>query len=189
MRLTKEELIEKYRDANTEYNWWENTYECFKEALENEGIEVEETSFDGFYHQRSYADFSCKVIDVSRFMEKNSMVEAYPMTYKLAGFGGVSISKSGRDRHRNTYLFVDITEWQDCFPDKDMDEDMRAYYIDLYQAHTNIEFGSFEQSVEDALKEHSSNLYIALQDEYEYLSSDEAVWETIRSNEWDREKA
>jgi hypothetical protein len=83
---------------------------------------------------------------------------------------------------------VDVNDWQ-YYLSHDMDEDMRAYYIQLYQANTDIEFSSFEQCVKDALYEHAKDLYRTLMQEYEYLCSDEAVWETIQSNEWDKEVA
>lgn len=184
---TKEELIEKYRDCNTDYDWWEHVYENFRVDLAEEGFEVDDIHFDGFYHQGSYADFTGKIKDVPLFMKKNKMVETFPATYKLAVEGGIQIYKSEGGRQRASCVDVDVNDWQ-YYLSHDMDEEMRAYYIRLYQADTDIEYPHFEQCVKDALYEHAKDLYRTLMQEYEYLCSDEAVWETIQCNEWDKEE-
>ena len=187
MRLTKDELIEKYRDCNTNCDWWEPIFEGFREDLSKEGIDVGEISWEGVYHQGSYADFSCRVNDVGLFMRANKIEGDYPTIYKLAELDGVSISKSDGQMRRHTYLDVEVGDWEYHLPD--MDEDMAEYYIALYQADTDREYPQFEQSVEDILDEHAKDLYRTLMQEYEYLCSDEAVWETIQCNEWDKEVA
>ena len=185
MRLTKEELIEKYRDWNTHHDWWDFVYDNFRETLDNEGVNVGEISFEGFYHQGSYADFTGRVYNVPLFMEKNNMVDDYPMLYKLAGLDGVDISQSDSGRRRSSYIDIEIGDWEYHLPD--MDESMQEYYIALYQADTDIEISGFEEKVRDVLEEHARDLYKTLQEEYEHLCSDEVVWETIQCNEWDKE--
>jgi len=187
--MTKEKLIKKYRDCNVDgYDWWDHVYENFKTDLAEEGFEVEDIHFDGFYHQGSYADFTGVVRQVHLFMQKNKMDEKYPATYKLAVEGGIRIYKSEGGRQRASCVDVEVNDWQ-YYLSHDMDEEMRAYYIGLYQEDTDKEFSSFEQCVKDALYEHAKDLYRTLMQEYEYLCSDEAVWETIQSNEWDKEVA
>jgi hypothetical protein len=151
-------------------------------------MDVEDIHFDGFYHQGSYADFTGRINNVPLFMQKNKMNETFPATYKLAVEGGITIYKSEGGRQRASCVDVEVNDWQYHLP-HDMDEEMRTYYISLYQEDTDKEFDSFEQHVKDVLREHADDLYRTLMKEYEFLCSDEAVWETIQCNEWDKEVA
>jgi len=180
--MNKEKLIEKYRDAATDYEWWEYTYEGFKETMLEKGVRVDEMSFDGFHHQGAHATFSISVLQGSEcvvFMEAHALVSDYQAIYLLAERGGVKIEK---DTGRESGVETDNWAYFDVCEDPDMDE----YYKELYQSQVEETLNKFEDEVADIFKGYESDLYDLLYAEYECLTSDEVVWEIILANEWDK---
>jgi len=182
--MNKEKLIEKYRDAATDHEWWEYVYESFKETMLEKGVRVDEISFDGFYHQGSYATFSSLTTQGNNctcFMEAHALVSEYQAIYLLAERGGVRI---GKNEGRESYVETDNWAYFDVCEGPDMDE----YYKELYQSQVDETLAMFEDEVADIFKGYESDLYDLLYAEYEYLTSDEVVWETILSNGWDKDE-
>jgi hypothetical protein len=180
--MTKDELIEKYRDVNVDYEWWQGTYENFIEDMEKIGlcVDADDISFEGFYHQGSHARIDCTSgRHIFLFMEHHKLDKPYNAIYKLAIEGGVRLHKKGRS------VDIDIESWE--FYDACGDEDMNSYYKLEYQEEVERTYAKFEDDITEILENYEDDLYRQLRDEYEWLSSDEAVWEAIVANEWDEQ--
>ena len=65
----KEKLIDKHRDVNVDYEWWDYTHENFKEQMKEIGVHVEKIYFSGFYSQGDGACFDGRVADWPKFLE------------------------------------------------------------------------------------------------------------------------
>jgi hypothetical protein len=180
--MTKDELIEKYRYVNVEYeDWWDWLYEGFVEDMGKQGIRVDSIDFDGFYHQGSYANFTGRIIDAPLFMKSFGLAEKFPSVYEVAEENGFYAKRDG------SYSF-ELDHWMYLMPSMD-DQEMLQYYIDLKQEGVDNEVNKFEGELVDVFDEIDSALYKSLRDAYEDLMSDEVVWETIVANEWDKEAA
>lgn len=176
--MTKDELIEKYAEINVDYEWWHWTYENFIEDMEKIGvcIDKDDMSFEGFYHQGSHARIDCTSgKHVFLFMEHHKLDKPYNAIYKLAIEGGVRFSK--RDKTVN----LDIESWE--YYDVCGDEDMNSYYKLEYQEEVEKTYADFEKELIEILEGYEDDLYRKLRDEYEYLTSYEAVWDSIVAND------
>lgn len=183
---TKEDLIDKYRDINVDHQgWWEYIYEDFTEDMEKKGIEVFDMSFEGFYSQGDHATFEGSVPDKAFFMREEKLDSKYPNMYKAAELGALhSIRFSALSGHRwRGHQSSDI-DIEDVHYYKIVDdEDMNLYYQDLYEEGINEEYRAFEAEVESIAKDYANKLFSTLQENYEWLTSDEQVWDTIVANE------
>ena len=180
--MTKDELIEEYRDINVDNDWWwEWVYADFKSEMGNVGVEIDDISFRGFWSQGDHATFSCSMSSgVARFMEAHGLHLHYNAIFKLAEQGGVSISKALRK-----YSEVEVESWEHY--DACEDEDMNAFYQKQYEEEVEAMYTEFDKDVIKILEGYENDLYRQLEREYESLTSDELVWETIQGNELDDE--
>jgi hypothetical protein len=194
--VTKDELIDKYRDINVDYPWWEDTVRWFFEQLpEVYGANNKSVQWDGFWCQGSGASFEGRVYEsdfVHFLFEAGINLNHYPALLefcrKTAEFPGVN------------YERVSTWRWHEC----SVNAELRPYYAgwDDYLYHINDDPSDLEIAVAkvrdkllfaemDALEEHIQgrlrgkmrSLYHALEQEYEHLTSDEVVWDSIVANE------
>jgi hypothetical protein len=179
--MTKDELIEKYRDINVDHDWWDLAYEDFIHDMDMVGISLDskDISFEGFYHQGSHASIEFSMNrSVSTFMEAHNLNKYYNAIYKLAEQFGVHMKyKNGLDLECESWEFFDACE----------DQDMNGYYQLEYQEEVDATFSEFEKDVAKIIEDYEYDLYKRLRDEYEYLLSDEVVWESIVANDLDEE--
>lgn len=182
---TKEELIEQYRYANVEYEgWWEFVYEDFKEDMrKNHGVEVDDITFSGFWSQGDGAEFSGRVLDDRLFMTSNKLNETYPNILKAVELGAVNIGFGAGFRRSPCQASGVEVENLAYFQIVD-DPDMNEFYQNMYEEGVNVEFGDFEEAVQSLAETWAHELYKTLEESYEWLTSDECVWETIIANEW-----
>jgi hypothetical protein len=186
----KQRLIDKYRDINVDWgDWWESTIECFAEDCADQGIAVAtnksgslDVAFSLGYSQSDYASFAGYISeDTLELFIKTHAHGSYPITSKLIAEGGwVRVNWSSNDRFR---FGVSV--------DSDLIEGVLGSdhpFAEMWDAQLADELYELERLVESTNKAMCKKLYNILQDEYEYLTSDEAVWETIVANELDQEE-
>lgn len=181
------ELIEQYRDINTGYDWWDCVYDAFREDMEKVGIEVEDMRFSGFWSQGNGASFTGYIREKPFFTHHN-LGESYPWMAKLMALGGsfdLRIVRTGHHYvHENT-VSVELSH-TDMFRNVLPDDDVRAEIIRQWDYLLDGEYEGICQTVTDIIRDYCRDLYGQLQDEYEYLTSDEAVWEAIVANDLDK---
>lgn len=181
----KAALIERYRDINVRYEWWDATYDNFAEICKILCIELDknEPSFSGFWSQGDGASFTGHFSPYGVEKAPALMREHAPKDEELhriadklceinliyfAKFYG-DITRSGYYCHSHT-MGVEIVVW-----DEDEDED---YWPDEV-------FSIVEETFLDLMRDLADWLYKTLEAEYYYLTSDEAVWDAIEANELD----
>ena len=185
-------LIERYRDINTDHGWWGSTYECFKERMEAIGIEVDQMYFSGFWSQGDGACFEGQVSNWGLFL-KSLGITGDVLVEFACNHWAFSVKHRGHYYHENCTVFdVDMPN-----PDGEDDE----WFIELYSPYKvddfrsvawravlkEFDFSSMEKTFRDAFKDHMRQLYKDLEAEYDDLTSDEAVWDSIVANELDDE--
>jgi hypothetical protein len=183
-------LIEKYRDCNVDYSdWYENIYDTFREDMSAVGIYVSDIQFSGFWSQGSGASFTGSIEDIELFLKHHKLEQEYPWVTKLVSLGGgfdLRITRTASHYvHENT---VSAT-----LEDTDMfsnilnvgDDGLREHIVDDWDYRLDQEYTGIETDVTAIIRGYCQNLYMCLDAEHEYLTSDEAVWEAIIANEWE----
>lgn len=167
----KENAREWYRQNYPEYEWWDGVYDMAKEAGECLGIDIDRIFFSGFWSQGDGACFEGTYSyrkgwrgelkkrfggDLLREIEEigNALqVVQSPAFYKLSA----SVSQSGFRMHSG------------C-------TDIQVDHEDRYATDEE------EDGIKDGLRYFMDWIYCKLEDEYEWLMSDEQIDEEIIAN-------
>jgi hypothetical protein len=192
--LTKrqqDEILDKHRGWNVEHTeWWDSTYDCFKSDMADIGIEVDDIYFSGFSSQGDGACFEGRVGDWPKFLE--SVGYTCPALIGLAAESwGLSVVHRGHYYHENCTSFTSDMASPDDYSESEMDEFVYAhspYKTDIQNAAfvailKGYDFGSLETEFTEEFKRHMRNLYNRLEEEYDHLTSDEAVLESLHAND------
>lgn len=164
----REKAIEAYQDCNVDYqDWHDATLEMCEEELTAVGIQSPEIRYSGFYHQGSYALFIGDV-DLAEWMRSQKIAGKYRTLYNAATAGEI------RARIIPAYRDSAQTDIELYGSPATPEAEQRLY------AQAN----AVEELLEEWRSDKSHEIYKALRDEYEYLTSEEAIAETIEANEW-----
>lgn len=183
-------LIEKYRHINVEHDeWWGSTYEMFKEDMSNKGIEVDKIYFSGFCSQGDGACFEGRVCDWPMFLESLGYTEN--LLHRFAkDTWRFSVKHSGHYYHEN------CTTFSEDMPNPDGESD--DWFIETYCMYNDpddlrgkaelavlrtFDYEAMTNEFVEMFKENMRDLYRRLEEEYDHLTSDEAVKETIIAND------
>lgn len=197
----QENAIEKNRDINIDDDGWEDpTIEGFKEDMSEYGISDIEVQYSGFWSQGDGASFTGEISNTKEFLakalglESNEFVDMEDGKYKsgddgldsligdLAELGldsrdkikpedfYISIERiSSRYSHENTVkISIDIDEPENW--DGDFSKKAWQYLEEI------------EEKATEWLRSECNKLYRSLEKDYDYLTSDEAVRETLIEN-------
>lgn len=166
----KEKAIEKNRYINVDFDEWHDfCIEEWKENLEKAGFSDSKICYSGFYSQGDGACFDCACFDISRLMENLEFTdEEKARILEIQDEFSISIEKNG---HANYYShektrFLNI----DCF------------YIEN-ESDENLLF-KLEEQLEQLRLDFCYKIYKDLNDEFDYLTSDSAVYDTLQANEY-----
>ena len=173
----KDKVLDKHRDINTDHDWWECTYEMWKEDLHELGFYETDIRFSGFYSQGDGASFTGRV-DVYNWIKKNDINGTYR---RLLPFIGTVIDYSDslkRDR------------WHDYVHENTTSLDIN-WYIDTNKDHPRI-YALLDKLEEDIYLSHfklNVEIYRSLEREYDDMRSDEYILECLEQNgyEFDEE--
>ncbi len=198
-----QELIDKHREINVDYDgWWESVYEWFEEECNARGVNIlshQETSqhgnkpptsrmvrdiiWSGFWSQGDGAAFAGSVVDMRKAL--GSELDKYPMLQKYLELDGWYKCIWTTTRRNNIdYLGLE-TEYIWHY----LDEGEEHPFAEVWQEQLEAELELVEAELGDLANDLCDLLYKALRDEYDALTTDEAVWETIVANELDKEVA
>lgn len=181
----KQRARECYLEGGLDYSWWEYLYEDFARVAEILGISLSEKPvplmngkcryepeiyFSGFYHQGSGSSF-CGTYGYAKGAV--AKIKKYaPQDEELH-----RIAQGLQDVQRRHFyrLTADMTSVRDhC---------LRVEVGDSENPYRDI--GDAEDDVRELMNDFNDWMFKCLQDEYEYLTSDEAVEESIVANEYE----
>ena len=177
----KDELIEKYRSINVDYDWWECVYEDTKIEMESKGINVYDINFSGFHSQGDGACFIGR-IDMAQFLKVHQLEQKYMAATFFAGQGELwATLDQGNSRYYHEQT-VSASLVVDSY--NNYEEDSTRYQVyETMQKVLDDEWKDLEDDVNNICRGYMQDLYRKLRDEHQYLTSDEAVWETIEGDE------
>lgn len=181
----KQKARECYLEGGLDYSWWEYAYEDFARVAEILGITLSQRSvplmngkcryepeiyFSGFYHQGSGSSF-CGTYGYAKGAV--AKIKKYaPQDEELH-----RIAQGLQDVQRSHFyrLTADITSARDHY--------IRVEVGDSENPYRDI--GEAEDGVRELMNDFNDWMFKCLQDEYEYLTSDEAVEESVVANEYE----
>lgn len=181
-----EKILEKERHINVDYEWWDSTVESFQEELEVLGFANSDINFSGFWSQGDGASFtgdwdSEKMLTVKELKEKGIDLSDWAVELRRilkgnlkdikAKYATFSIKRTSHHYcHENTVDILDAEYWNSKKKDR--------YSIPPEQ----------EDDILEGCRTAMKAMYRILGKEYDYLTSDEAVEETLSINEYKFDK-
>ncbi len=185
----KQDILDKHRDLNIDHGWWDSVYELFTEDMKAIGIRVDKMYFSGFWSQGDGACFEGCVRDWGLFLK--SLGYDDPLFIKH-----FSQHAEFAVRHRGHYCHENCTSFSAEFrlPEEYLDEEdflqVYGYGEELRDAALIAALSlpensgdALEAQFTEAFKDHMRDLYHRLEEEYEYLTSDEVVLESLEAND------
>lgn len=183
----KQSILDRHRDINVEHDWWDCVYSDFTEDMKAVGIAVTRMYFSGFWSQGDGACFEGRVDDWRLFLKSLGYTDEL-MVQHFADHASFSVSHSGRYHHENCTRF----DAEFYLPDQYVDEEHFLEYYGfgeelrdaaLIAVLSKFDGRTLEDEFTEAFKGHMRDLYRRLENEYEYLTSDEAVLEALHAND------
>ncbi len=185
----KARILDEHRYWNVgDFEWWDSVYELFTEDMKAIGIEVDKMYFSGFWSQGDGACFEGRVCDWGLFLKSlgyndDLLIEHFK---EVASF---SVKHSGHYYHENCTSFS--MEWilpTDPYTGEEhflesygCGEELRDAV--LIARLSQYDSNKLEAEFTEAFKDHMRDLYRRLEEEYEYLTSDEVVLESLEAND------
>ncbi len=173
----KQHAIEKLYDINTDYEWYQFTFEDITTIGALMGIEIDKIYFSGFSSQ---GDGACFVGNYA--YKKNSVksvIEYAPQDVELHRIvkGLLAIQKhnfytiTANVKHSGHYYHSRCTDIEVY---KENNQGMQDYLSN-----------SDNESITELLRDFMNWIYKQLNTEYDYLTSESAIIDTINSNEYE----
>jgi len=171
-----EVVLDKHRDINVNYDWWEWVYEEFIDK--NEYFDVKNIYFSGFYSQGDGAMFEYDNV-------KGQLISDFLLTLNLSPMRKTWLNNNasfyGKGKHRGHYYHENsCTHSAGCEVDNG---DI------LYGSNFREWIESFDALFEDFLigkyKDTCRELYRELKESYDYLKSDQSVADTLEANDYE----
>jgi hypothetical protein len=185
----RDKAINHFRDYNTiDDFWFEDMTEVrspyaqpyyqgfFQEQAEGSGFDMRAFYFSGFWSQGDGACFEA-FVDYEDYILKNKLGNRYRMllSHVRRDGGGLLIKTRGHYSHANTMYVEEADRYYNA-----ADDTQRAY-------DASEKADAQAQELIDEILEHAQDLaddfYRQLEREYEYLSSDEQIIESLDANE------
>lgn len=170
----KQKAIESVRDDEfyLDYQWYNNVYDWFIDS--NKSFSVDKIYFSGFWSQGDGAMFEYSGINL-----QDEFIDQLDLSPMRKEWLRNNICTSGKGKHSGHYYHE------------------KSCYHNIYweigngDVHWSSNFGSwltsfeddFEEFVKDRYVDLSKDLYRKLEDEYNYLNSDECISEYIELND------
>lgn len=175
----RKRLLDKHRNCEVQWEWWDSVEEMFKEDMEAIGVYVEAMYFSGFWCQGDGACFNGYVRDWRKFL----LAVGKPELTGVVAEQGVSLGwgSEGRYCHENTVVFETSGLWIDNPYDED-EEEVRHVMWNAVNGEGGPLYAASDVLVE-FLKDKMRDLYGQLEEEHEHLTSDEVVTEYILEHE------
>jgi hypothetical protein len=162
----KNKVVDKLNHINVQHDWYDFIYDDFKENIAPKfGFEVDKMYFSGFSSQGDGAMFEGSVANLAQFVSDTrikKLIEKREIDFDI------NFKHYGHYYHEKSYRHnFEICNLLDTH------ENISNYCYNLEEVVTNV--------YENLCKE----LYENLEKEYDYLTSDEAILETIQSNDYE----
>lgn len=158
----KEKALEGFYDFNVDYEWWDSSYDWFQEKLKEVGLKCK-TFYFGLDRDRFLEAVDLEFIDVAKFIETSVQAGVKKSILDVA-----DLTINYTRGYRHTFHTIDTYRG---IPD-------RCPRLNKYLT-------SLIDRCNDKLGDMFSDFLSQLEEEYDYLTSREAIEESIRCNEYE----
>jgi hypothetical protein len=172
---TQEKVLEKYSDINTDYDWWDSTYEYWKPKLENLGVSNPTINFSGFWSQGDGASFTGQ-LDIIEFLTATKKISKFRYLVDHV-------------RDNNLWLDCNIYRNDSHYVHENtcrvgIDEHI---YVDNEKSYDLIvkRVKELEEYLEEWRLDTCHEIYKDLETEYEYQTGKEQIIESLEANEYE----
>ena len=184
----KQKAIEQFLDTNVDYDWWNMTTDQFPEDLETIGAENEGKKFYFDIDRGSFCSFEASITlkDLIDAMEKVTDYSKYPsdlhevFDYCKTEIGKIRPMLRGLIENGKIKVYCRSKHGRQ---DLDTFADAEFYGYDATNIEKFTDYWTTE--LEDILKMMANVFLSRLRDSYEYLTSEEAIIESIEANEYE----
>jgi len=170
----QEKALEKMRDINVNYNWWDYSLEYWTEELDKLGFTDANINFSGFWSQGDGASFTAG-IDGGKYIKANKLGKQFRSLLNIINKEWTVSGKVYRiDHHYSHEYTVSVSIESD-------------YYTEDETRYNRIEnqLQELQAYILEDVRTLSRKIYKELEKEYEYQTSDEQVKDTILANEYE----
>ena len=181
-----EKILERHRDTNVNHEWWKFTIEQFQEELEAIGFSNTDVRFSGFWSQGDGASFtgdwdSAKMLAVKELKEKGIELSDWAVELRRVLKGNLKDLKT-----KYATFSIKRTSHHYCH-----ENTVDIFYAEYWNSKKKEQYGIPPEQEDDILegcRTAMKAMYRILEKEYDYLTSDEAVEETLSVNEYKFDK-
>jgi len=165
--------VEQYRHTLVEYpDWADSEVDHWTEQLKEMGFCEPEIRWSGFGCQGDGASFTCKYVDLARFIKAIGKWSKYRLLLlgeKVEQQVHLSVVDVSPDRYVHKYTVRALFDFRVACDQQRLRDRMDELAQDL------------EDEATEVVRDKSEEIYNALYEEYFYLISDEAVAQNIES--------
>ena len=169
--------LEKHRYINVEFDWWDDDYDNHEES--NNSFSITRRYFSGFCSQGDGAMFEYDGISSDL---RDEFVDSLNLSPMRKEWLRNNVSVSGKGRQTGHYYHEKSCNHSIYW---EVDNGDITYRCENIQNFIESFEGKFEEFVIDRYEDMCSNLYSCLNTTYDYLTSDEAILETLECNEYE----
>ena len=198
--MDREALIEKHRQINVDHGWWGAIFDMFRDVCTTIGIDLDtnEPAFCGFHSQGDGASFTgvyrayyTTYNGVPRDLHSEEapakLREEYPQETELHRIADELCVLSRIYFPVHAYIRRHQTPQTSYVNSNTMTGMVEPMAGDPDDWAGEV-YGQVEQTFFRLMRDLADWLYARIEQEYEYLTSDEAVWEAIEANELNTEE-
>lgn len=171
----QQKVIEKNRYINTDFDWHESIFESFKEDNEKY-FDIKNIYFTGFYSQGDGAMFEYSCINENLL---NEAIESLNLQKWKKQILSTQICISGKGVQRGHYYHENS-----CDHTIYIEDNNNGYYQNIYDL-IDLYSSDIEDFIITKYKDICHDLYKNLENEHDYLQSDEVIKETLICNDYD----
>lgn len=188
----KDEILDKHRHWNTEHiEWWDSVYDGFKEEMDAIGIDVHRMYFTGFSSQGDGACFEGRVHSWEDFLKSMGYQDPALITLANHSHWKFDVEHKGRYYHENCTRFdscLVTLDSNDALDDEEFHQVFSPYKSEIQTAAWMALIADYkrldlEEAFEEEFKRHMRSLYNRLEAEYDHLTSDKSVLESLHAND------
>lgn len=185
----KENAIDRYRDINVDHDWWDYLFDDFKAIAKILGIEIDQIYFSGFASQGDGLCFTGS-FEYAKGWRK-ALDEYAPKRWKDTKTGEVTENRHNAELHEigerlqalqktAFYGVCGIVEHRGHYQHSGCtDFDVRHNW----DGDVEVQFDP--DDFKQVYRELMDTFYYMLRREYDYLTSDECITESLIANEYD----
>lgn len=164
----QKKALEDARNINVDFSEWaEAVTENFKEKLEARGYKNPTTYYSGFWSQGDGACFVTDYIDIAQLLKAAKIEKRFPLIVKE------SYNVTGKITHSSHYYYATSTS-------------VDVQQLDYAESEAlSAEIEALTAFIEEDREKLGNGYYKELETEYKYQTSDEAIAETLITNDYD----